>query len=81
MAALFAELLKRDRVGVHEDFFELGGHSLLATRLINRIKEEFQVELSLQIMFENPTAAELAEQFDAGRQPRTALRARPRTAS
>lgn len=78
LAALYAELLERGPVAPNEDFFELGGHSLLATRLINRIKDEFQVEVSLQTMFENPTPAELAEQLRGGRRARVALQAQPR---
>src|SRR6185369_11128982 len=36
MAAIWAEVLRRETVSVHDNFFELGGHSLLATQVISR---------------------------------------------
>ncbi len=38
LAAIWAELLGRDRVGVHDNFFDLGGHSLIATQLLARVR-------------------------------------------
>jgi acyl carrier protein len=60
LAAIWSELLKMKRVGVHDDFFELGGHSLLAIRLIAQIREECQVDLSVRQLFEFPTISGLA---------------------
>jgi amino acid adenylation domain-containing protein len=65
LAALWAEVLKRDAVGVHENFFALGGHSLLAIRLLGRIAKTFGQRMSLRTLFENPTVAELAARIDA----------------
>jgi len=61
LAEILAEVLGLHQVGVHDDFFKLGGHSLLATQVMSRILEKFQVELPVQQLFEQPTAATLAE--------------------
>jgi non-ribosomal peptide synthetase component F/acyl carrier protein len=58
---IFEELLDVDRVGVHDTFFELNGFSLLATQLASRIRETFQVELSLREVFSSPTVESLAQ--------------------
>ena len=60
MAAVWAEVLKKESIGIHENFFALGGHSLLAIRLLGRIAKTFGKRLTLRALFENPTVAELA---------------------
>jgi len=60
LAAIWAEVLKRDTVGVNDNFFAIGGHSLLATQVISRVRKHFQVEMPLRTMFESPTVASLA---------------------
>jgi acyl carrier protein len=60
IADVWQSLLGVDRVGVHDDFFALGGHSLLATQIIARLKDMFELELPLKVIFEAPTIAKLA---------------------
>jgi amino acid adenylation domain-containing protein len=60
IAEMWAEVLRVERVGVFDDFFALGGHSLLATQIIARIRDAFDVNISMRTLFENPTIAGLA---------------------
>ncbi|HYN21687.1 MAG TPA: amino acid adenylation domain-containing protein, partial [Thermoanaerobaculia bacterium] len=61
LCSLWSEVLGVDRIGRDAIFFDLGGHSLLATQVISRVRSAFRVELPLQVLFERPTVAGLAE--------------------
>ena len=64
LASIWAEVLKRENVGVTDDFLLLGGHSLLAIRILGKISKAFGVRLSLRSLFDAPTVAQLAEVLD-----------------
>ena len=60
IAELWTELLGVPRVALHADFFDLGGNSLLGIQLHTRIKEQFDVDLSLKALLERSTVAGMA---------------------
>src|SRR5262249_17623891 len=48
VAQIWSALLKRSRIGVHDNFFDLGGHSLLAAQAAARIRAQLGVEISVR---------------------------------
>jgi hypothetical protein len=64
LANIWADVLKLDRVGIHDNFFALGGHSLLAIQAVNRIGKAFAGELAVRTLFEQATVATLAMHLD-----------------
>jgi amino acid adenylation domain-containing protein len=67
VAAIWAEVLGRDRVGADDDFFALGGHSLLAMRVVARVAGACDVPLTIGAMFEAHTVSALAALVEARR--------------
>ncbi|WP_345137421.1 amino acid adenylation domain-containing protein [Dactylosporangium darangshiense] len=65
VAGVFAEVLGRDRIGVHDDFFAAGGHSLHAIRVVGRIRAATDLDVPVAALFERPTVAALTEHLEA----------------
>ncbi|WP_375341998.1 phosphopantetheine-binding protein [Okeania sp. SIO3B5] len=64
LVQIFEEVLKLSPVGIEDNFFELGGHSLLATQLVSRIRQTFEIDVPLTMVFQSSTIIELAERVD-----------------
>ena len=60
LLTMVRELLRSDEVWVDDDFFLIGGHSLLGTQLVLRLRQAFEIELTLRHLFEAPTVELLA---------------------
>ncbi|MBW8852646.1 MAG: amino acid adenylation domain-containing protein [Xanthomonadales bacterium] len=61
LVALWAEILGRPKIGIHDNFFDLGGHSLLATQLVARMQAALGPDITLRMVFEAPTVAGFSE--------------------
>jgi acyl-CoA synthetase (AMP-forming)/AMP-acid ligase II/acyl carrier protein len=65
LVGLWSEVLERTDFGVEDSFFELGGDSLHAVAILGRLRADFGLDLAadegLEMLFDNPTVAALAE--------------------
>ena len=68
LVAIWAEVLRRETVGINDGFFELGGNSVTAIRMINRAQKTLGVKISVRDLFERQTIAalELADRTPQG---------------
>jgi acyl carrier protein len=60
IAAIWRDLLKVERMSVHDNFFDLGGHSLVVLQVQSKLRELFQKDIPIVAMFEHPTISSLA---------------------
>jgi amino acid adenylation domain-containing protein len=65
VAAVWAEVLGVEAVGVHDGFFDLGGHSLLLVKVQARLREAFGVPVPITHLFRYLTVSALAEALEA----------------
>ncbi|WP_333288377.1 amino acid adenylation domain-containing protein [Microcoleus sp. MON1_C5] len=69
LAEIWKKILGIDRVGIYDSFFDLGGHSLKVTQLMFKVRDAFQVEVSLRQFFEVPTIAGTADAIALASRP------------
>ena len=67
VAAVWSEVLGREKIGAEENFFELGGHSLLMAQVHSRLRDRAPRQLTIVDLFRHPTVASLAEFMEQGR--------------
>jgi len=54
------EILNVRPIGIHDNFFDLGGQSLMAVRLVSDIDRKFGRGISVAMLMQAPTVAQLA---------------------
>ncbi|KVG71711.1 hypothetical protein WJ33_20640, partial [Burkholderia ubonensis] len=63
LAAIWQEVLGKNRISTTANFFELGGNSLSATKVAARIRRDLQVKLEIRSLFSHPTISSLAKRI------------------
>jgi FkbH-like protein len=72
LAAIYREVLGVDQIGVNDNFFDLGGHSLLAMQVLSRVRQDFQTEIPIRVLFTGDfSIAELAKAVGTDREDAT----------
>ncbi|WP_268748735.1 non-ribosomal peptide synthetase [Streptomyces noursei] len=61
IAAIWCDLLGRQRVGTHDHFFDLGGNSLLVRQLQVRLHDALGTDVPVVELFARPTVGALAD--------------------
>jgi amino acid adenylation domain-containing protein len=59
LAAIWSDVLRVERVGIHDDFFDLGGDSILSIQVVSRANQE-GLRLRPRQIFQHHTVAQLA---------------------
>jgi len=75
IAAVWQEVLRLEKVGLHDNFFDLGGHSLLLIQVNSRLREALNRNLSMVAMFQYPTISALAGHLNIDQEQRPSRQA------
>ncbi|RAG85065.1 hypothetical protein DN069_13995 [Streptacidiphilus pinicola] len=63
VCALVADVLGVEEIGIDDNFFGRGCNSMKATRITGRMRRSLGIDVSIRVLFEHPTVAEMSEHF------------------
>jgi amino acid adenylation domain-containing protein len=61
---IWQEVLRLERVGIHDNFFRIGGNSITAITLIGESRKRLKIDIPLLLLFEQKTIAAIASKLD-----------------
>jgi acyl carrier protein len=64
LADIWAQVLSMDRVGIEDRYHDLGGDSFLATVIFTEIEAVYRFDVSVALLAEADTIAQLATRID-----------------
>jgi len=62
--SIWSEVMQIDKIGIYDNFIEIGGDSLTGIRIISRLKEDFELDLPVNLIFQKPTIAQVAKHIE-----------------
>lgn len=65
IANIWKDILKVEKISVHDNFFDLGGNSLLVAELSIKLLEKFHISIPVKIFFDLPYIDIIAEYIDS----------------
>jgi len=73
IAAIWREVLRMEKVGLHDNFFDLGGNSLLMVRVLSKLLGDFNGKVSMLDLFKYTTVDGLAKFLSGGQEEQHSL--------
>ena len=64
ISGIWRQVLKLENLDCTDNFFVLGGDSILATQVVSRLRNVFQIEFSLGLLFTDTTVQALGRRID-----------------
>jgi amino acid adenylation domain-containing protein len=64
VAAIWCAVLGLGQVSVDRNFMDVGGHSLLAIRVLSRLRQAYELDLPMKLIFEQPTVQDMAARVE-----------------
>lgn len=64
LSDIWSSVLQKEEIGIHDNFLEIGGNSLSAIRIMARANEAFELDISLNKIFELMTIAKLGKHIE-----------------
>ena len=61
---IWRDVFRNEQIEMHDNFFELGGHSLLAIQIIGRLREAFDRDVPLSMLFDSPRITDSTKALD-----------------
>jgi amino acid adenylation domain-containing protein len=61
IAAIWQEVLRVEKVGIHDNFFDLGGHSLLMVQIHTKLQKIFDKDISIVELFKYSNISSLSK--------------------